>query len=60
MAAHVKIAAESHSVESESDSGSRGRWYDSGPAKYRSLKLIMRIFSLTEKGSCQMFNLIND
>ena len=59
VAAHVNIAAEPPSVESESDCGSRGCWYDSGPATCRSLKLIMRIFSLLEKGSCQMFYLLN-
>ena len=58
-AAHVYIAAESPSVESESDCGSRGCWFDSGPATYHSLKLIMRIFLLIEKGSCQIFNLID-
>ena len=57
-AAHVYIAAESPSVESESDCGSRGHWFDFGPTTYSSLKLIMRIFSLIEKGSCQMFNLL--
>ena len=45
------------SIESESDCGSRSRRFDSGPATYRLLKLIMRIFPLIEKGSCQMFNL---
>ena len=45
------------SIERESDCGSRSRRFDSGPATYRLLKLIMRIFSLIEKGSCQMFNL---
>ena len=45
------------SIKSESECGSRSRWFDSGPAKYRLMKLIMHIFSLIEKGSCQMFNL---
>ena len=44
-------------IERGSDCGSRNRRFDSGPATYRLLKLIMRIFSLIEKGSCQMFNL---
>ena len=48
-AAHVCIAAESPSVESESDCGSRGRWFDPGPATYSSLKLIMRIFFTDRK-----------
>ena len=43
-AAHVYIAAESPSNEIESDSASRGHWFDSGPATYLSLRLIMRIF----------------
>ena len=45
------------SIESESDCWSRSRRFDSGPATYRLLKLIMPIFSLIETGSCQMFNL---
>ena len=45
------------SIESESDCGSRSRWFDSDPATYRLLKLIMRSFSMIENGSCQMFNL---
>ena len=49
----------SPSVECESDCGSRGCWFDSGPATYRSLKLIIRIFSLTQKGNCQMFDLLD-
>ena len=53
------IAAESPSIDGEADCGSKGRWFDSGPATYRALKLIMRIFSLIGKGRCQMFNLLN-
>ena len=45
------------SIESESDCGSRSRWFDSGPATYRLLKLIMHIFFSDKKGSCQIFNL---
>ena len=37
------------SIKGESNCGSRSRWFDSGPATYRLLKLIMRIFSLIEK-----------
>ena len=44
-AAHVYTATESPSVESESDCESRGRWFDSSPATYVSLRLIMRIHS---------------
>ena len=61
-AAHVYVTAESSSVESESDCESRGRWFDSGPATYRSLKLIMcsfSNFSLIEKCNCPMFNLLD-
>ena len=60
--AYVYIVAESPNVESESDCGSSGRWFDSGPATYRSLKLIMHIFSIfsvIEKCSCPMFNLLD-
>ena len=54
-AAYVYIAAESPCVESVSECGSMGCWFDSDPATNRSLKLIMRIFSffsLTEKCRC--------
>ena len=56
--AHVYIAAESPSVESESDCKSRGHWFDSGPATYLSLRLIRRkkkqnVFPLTRPTLCQ-------
>ena len=51
-AAHVYIAASQASrVSLTADPGV------AGSATYRLLKLIMRVFSLIEKGSCQMFNL---
>ena len=46
---NVYIAAESPSSESEPDCESRDRWFDSGPATYLSLRLIMRIFFTDRK-----------